>query len=163
MISGVVLFFLARGVALVAVGAAASWDVAKRIVPNELVAVTAAAGLTARLVEAPLGEVALSAAAGAGLFLVLRLAMRFGYLGGGDVKLAGAVALGYPAQNTLTFVIVTSLAGGLIALCCLARGWSRRRRGETNSDREMPYAPAILAGVLWLDSWEVSQCFFGAS
>jgi prepilin peptidase CpaA len=42
-----------------------------------------------------------------------------GWLGGGDVKLAAALALGLPPLATLDFLNNTVLAGGVLGLCYL--------------------------------------------
>ena len=64
-------------------------------------------------------DIGLSAAAAlmvlAGMFVFFAL----GWIGGGDVKLAAVVALWLGAQNTLTFILYTAVAGGLLSLVLL--------------------------------------------
>ncbi|WP_299132379.1 prepilin peptidase [uncultured Amaricoccus sp.] len=134
----------AAAVALFALAAAG--DIARRRIPNPLVLALAFAGL-ARLGLAAWGgasPVALGIdiaaalaifAAGAGLFAA-------GLLGGGDAKLLGAGSLWLGAEGTGAFLMVTVLAGGLLALVFLALRLIRRGGPET----ALPYGVAIAAG-----------------
>ena len=54
---------------------------------------------------------------GAGLVLIIGFGLfHLGRVGAGDVKLMAAVCLWVGASNQMTFLIVTALAGGLLAL-----------------------------------------------
>lgn len=89
-------------------------------------------------------------------------------MGGGDVKLFGAAALGMPASSVLTFITAVAIAGGALALFYLVarrlissstsarpdslfgrvvrvERWRIRRAGP------LPYACAIAAGVLFVN------------
>jgi prepilin peptidase CpaA len=83
----------------------------------------------------------IAAAAVFGLFMG---AFHFGMMGGGDVKLAAALALWFPPAGTIKFLILTSLAGGVLTLLVLA--WHRVRRREGRP--EIPYGVAIAFGGL---------------
>ncbi|MGK7869788.1 prepilin peptidase [Falsiroseomonas sp. E2-1-a20] len=140
-------------------------DVLTRTLPD-LAAV--AIGLLGIGLRAPLGvsPLLLSLAVTALLFLVLlALAMR-GWLGGGDVKLASALALGLAPSATLDFVLATALAGGLLGLGYMAgpglarcrvpalggRGFRRVAAVEVRRLRRggpLPYAVAIAAGGIF--------------
>lgn len=73
----------------------------------------------------------------------------FGQMGGGDVKLIGALALWLPLQPLIWMLIVMSLLGGVLTLIFLAERWIRRTRG---TPVEIPYGVAIaIAGLLTLN------------
>ena len=78
-----------------------------------------------------------------GLFALL---FYMGGMGGGDVKLAGALALWFGPLTTLKFVILTSLAGGVVSLATW--WWHNRRGGEGKA--EVPYGVAIAFAGMWL-------------
>ena len=101
---------------------AAAWrDLATRTIPDWLSLGLAALGLALR---APSGLMALAASVtmAAFLFLLLVLLHARGGLGGGDVKLITAMALGLPPLVTLDFLLATALAGGVLGLLYLALG-----------------------------------------
>jgi len=88
--------------------------------------------------------VGIQLAAGAGVFVVLAAAFYAGMMGGGDVKLAAALALWFSPGSTIKFLVLTSLAGGVLTLVVLA--WHRARRREGRP--EIPYGVAIAFGGL---------------
>ena len=99
---------------------AAAWrDVASRIIPNTIVAAIAVIGLGWR---ASMGLEALGGTliATAVLFLILLLIYSRRALGGGDVKLAVAMALCFSPWDTYRFVFSTALAGGILSAAYLA-------------------------------------------
>jgi prepilin peptidase CpaA len=65
-------------------------------------------------------------------------------MGGGDVKLAAALALWFSPGSTIKFLVLTSLAGGVLTLGVLAWHRARRREGKP----EVPYGVAIAFGGL---------------
>jgi prepilin peptidase CpaA len=69
-----------------------------------------------------------------------------GAMGGGDVKLAGAVALWFAPLTNVTFFVITAFAGGLVTLLTLAH---HRRLGREGRP-EVPYGVAIAVGGLWI-------------
>ena len=83
-------------------------------------------------------------AAGAGVFILLAAAFYAGVMGGGDVKLAAALALWFSPGSTVKFLVLTSLAGGVLTLGVLAWHRARRREGKP----EVPYGVAIAFGGL---------------
>src|SRR4051812_33203602 len=93
---------------------------------------------------APWPGVAIQLAAGATVFAVLAAAFYAGMMGGGDVKLAAALALWFPPRVTLQFLVWMSLAGGVLTLALLA--WHRARRREGRP--QIPYGVAIAFGGL---------------
>jgi prepilin peptidase CpaA len=98
----------------------ACWrDLSARMIPDAVSLVLAGIGLAARLQSG--GEAALlSLAAASLLFAVLLFCAVRGWLGGGDVKLAGAVALGLSPAAAWDFTLLTVLAGGLLGTIYLA-------------------------------------------
>jgi prepilin peptidase CpaA len=154
---------LLTGLAVALLVVAVWRDVATRIIPDEVSAGIAVIGLLVRLQEGWLA-LAFSASAALVLFLLLFAAHAGGALGGGDVKLAVAVALGLPPLGTWYFLTATALAGGVLALAYLllgrllpplpvapratllrrvasAEAWRARRGGP------LPYGVAIAAGA----------------
>ena len=88
--------------------------------------------------------VAIQLALSAGVFVLLALAFYAGMMGGGDVKLAAALALWFSPASTLKFLVLMSLAGGVLTLGVLALHRARRRTGRP----EIPYGVAIAFGGL---------------
>ena len=89
-------------------------------------------------------DVGMQLAAGAGVFVLFAGAFYLGMMGGGDVKLAAALALWFSPQSTIKFLVLTSLAGGVLTLGVLA--WHRIQRREDRP--EVPYGVAIAFGGL---------------
>ncbi len=76
------------------------------------------------------------------VFALLALAFAVGMMGGGDVKLAAAVALWFPPLATVKMLVVMSIAGGLLTLLVLLIHRAGRRGGRP----KIPYGVAIAAG-----------------
>jgi prepilin peptidase CpaA len=91
-------------------------------------------------------DVALRIGIAAGVFAVFALAFYLGMMGGGDVKLLGAVALWLPPGAVMFLLVAMSLAGGAITVVMLVRHKLARREGRL----EIPYGVAIAFGGLWL-------------
>ena len=89
-------------------------------------------------------DVAIQLALGAGVFIVLAMAFYAGVMGGGDVKLAAAVALWFSPVTTLKFLVFMSIAGGVLTLLAVAAHRLRKRPGRP----EIPYGVAIAVGGL---------------
>ena len=87
-------------------------------------------------------DAAIQLGAGAGVFALLAVAFFAGVMGGGDVKLAAALALWFSPASTLKFLIIMSLAGGVLTLAYLAFHRVKRREGRP----EIPYGVAIAIG-----------------
>jgi prepilin peptidase CpaA len=83
-------------------------------------------------------------AAGLAVFTLLAAAFFAGMMGGGDVKLAAALALWFSPASTIKFLILMSIAGGVLTLLILA--WHRARKREGRP--EIPYGVAIAFGGL---------------
>lgn len=146
--------------------AVAGWrDVMTRRVPDWTAGLLAVLGIVVRLLDGPRGLV-LSLAAAAALFAILLIIYARNAIGGGDVKLATAMAFGLAPLATLHFVVATAVAGGLVGVFYLllrrsggrlpapygaglparlwaVERWRARRRG-------IPYAVAIAAGAAYV-------------
>ena len=92
----------------------------------------------------PWPGVAIQLAAAATVFLVLAGAFYAGMMGGGDVKLAAALALWFPPQSLLQFIVYMSIAAGLVTLVVLVVHRSREAKGRP----QIPYGLAIAYGGL---------------
>lgn len=78
------------------------------------------------------------------VFLLLAATFYAGMMGGGDVKLAAAIALWFPPGLTIKFLVLMSIAGGVLTVGLLV--WHRARRREGRP--EIPYGVAIAFGAL---------------
>jgi prepilin peptidase CpaA len=83
------------------------------------------------------------AAAVLGLFAI---AFRAGAMGGGDVKMAAALALWLPLAGIVKLLVVMSIAGGILTLAMLAA----HRMAKAAGQPEIPYGIAIAFGGFWL-------------
>jgi len=90
------------------------------------------------------GNILLQTAAAVVVFLLFAAAFYAGLMGGGDVKLAAALALWFPPYVTMKLLVIMSLAGGALTLGVLA--WHRAKRREGRP--EIPYGVAIAIGGL---------------
>jgi prepilin peptidase CpaA len=89
-------------------------------------------------------EVAIQVAAAVIVFVLLAAAFYAGMMGGGDVKLAAALALWFSPLSTIKFLVLMSLAGGVLTLGILVWHRARRRTGRP----QIPYGVAISLGAL---------------
>ncbi len=92
----------------------------------------------------PWPGMAVQLAAGAIVFALLAGAFYAGMMGGGDVKLAAALALWFSPAGTLKFLVFMSLAGGVLTVILVAWHRAQRRQGRP----EIPYGVAIAFGGL---------------
>lgn len=90
-------------------------------------------------------DVAIQIGIAAIVFVFFVGAFAIGQMGGGDVKLIGAVALWLPLQPLIWMLILMSLIGGALTLLMVI-DQKLRRRG--NEKIEIPYGVAIVAGTL---------------
>jgi len=89
-------------------------------------------------------DVVTQVAVAVGVFMLLAGAFYAGMMGGGDVKLAAALALWFSPSSTIKFLVLMSIAGGLLTL--LIVGWHRVKKREGRP--EIPYGVAIAFGGL---------------
>lgn len=137
--------------ALACVVIAAGWDIAKFEIPDEisiiLVVLAVAYGLTTP------GYGWLSHILTPFAFFAIGLAaFAKGWMGGGDIKLLTALTAWSGHTGLFPLLTGTALAGGVLALTLIiARRIRAGKPGPRILDRDapLPYAVAILGGVLW--------------
>lgn len=126
---------------------AAVSDLRHRIIPNWL---NLAIALTAPLAWWAAGlsfwpDIALQIGAALAVFAAFAALFAFGAMGGGDVKLIGALALWIDASLLLPLLLIMSIIGGVIATGMLVR----KRLSKAEQNPEVPYGVAIAAAGLW--------------
>lgn len=89
-------------------------------------------------------DLAILVGVAASVFALFWVAFHFGWMGGGDVKMIGALALWFPLQGLLWMLIVMSLLGGALTLLLLVERAVRRKTSEI----EVPYGVAIAIAAL---------------
>ncbi|WP_338824210.1 prepilin peptidase [Bradyrhizobium septentrionale] len=142
----------------------ATIDVATRLIRNEICLALALLGIVGQLAS-PM-QVAQSLIAAAILFLLLFAIYTRGSIGGGDVKLLVALAVGLPLAGVVQLLTVTALAGGVLALAHLVMrnlpyprlapagsSFARRvyavERWRHLRHAPLPYGVAIACGGIW--------------
>ena len=100
-------------------------------------------------------DIALQVGIAVAVFAVLAVTFYIGMMGGGDVKLAAALALWFSPASTMKFLVIMSLAGGLLTVIVLIAhrmkpGQIKNSDGETGGKPEIPYGVAIAIGALWI-------------
>lgn len=127
---------------------AAVLDLRARIIPNRLnLAIAALAPLfwwASGLALWP--DIAVQIGVAALVFAVFAGAFALGMMGGGDVKMLGALALWLPPGLILPLLVIMSIAGGILTLLMLARHKLLKNKGAI----EVPYGVAIAFAGLWL-------------
>jgi prepilin peptidase CpaA len=142
----------------------ATMDVATRLISNEVCLALALLGIAGQLAS-PM-QVAQSLIAATILLLLLLVIHQRGWIGGGDVKLLVALAIGLPLIGVIQLLTVTALAGGVLTLVHLmmrllpypklapagsslvrrvyaVERWRHLRRAP------LPYGVAIACGGIW--------------
>jgi prepilin peptidase CpaA len=142
----------------------ATIDVATRLIRNEICLALALLGIAGQLAS-PM-RVAHSLIAATILLLLLLVIYTRGWIGGGDVKLLVALAIGLPLTGVIQLLTMTALAGGVLALVHLMMrllpyprlapaGSSLVRRVYTIErwrhlrHAPLPYGVAIACGGIW--------------
>ena len=143
-----------------AVAFAAAMDVFTMTIPNRIsLALVAAFVLLAPMMG--LGPWAMASHFGAGLVVLAGGILLFipGWIGGGDAKLAAAVALWLGFDHVLIFLLCASLVGGSLATTILAlrqlpmpvmiaaQPWAARLHSRGGG---IPYGVALAIGALWV-------------
>jgi len=100
-------------------------------------------------------DIALQIGIAVAVFALLAVTFYIGMMGGGDVKLAAALALWFSPASTIKFLVIMSIAGGVLtAIVLIAHklrpGRIRNSDGETTGKTEVPYGVAIAFGALWI-------------
>ena len=142
----------------------ATIDVATRTISNEICLALALLGIVAQLAS-PM-QVAESLISAAILFVLLLIVYSRGWMGGGDVKLLTALAVGLPLTGLIQLLTVTALAGGVLAVVHLMmRQLPNPRLAPAGSSlvrrvyaverwrhlrhAPLPYGVAIACGGIW--------------
>jgi prepilin peptidase CpaA len=136
---------VALGVLLIA---AAITDLRSRVISNRLnlaVALLAPLWWLACGLE-PWPGMAAQLLVGALVFILFTGLFALGMMGGGDVKLLGALALWFPWQAVLTLIMLMALLGGAVTLVTLIHHRIAQKPGQP----EIPYGVAISIAALWI-------------
>jgi prepilin peptidase CpaA len=115
---------------------AAAYDLTTMTIPNKLTAAVALAFFGAvMLCRLPASEIAWHLGAGLLVLAVTFAMFAAGWMGGGDAKLAAAIALWLGFADLLDYFVLASILGGLLTMALLiARRWP---------------LPAMLARLPW--------------
>jgi prepilin peptidase CpaA len=137
---------------------AASSDFVTMTISNKVsLALVAGFLVLAPLTGISLAEFGLHAGAGALVLTVAFTFFAFGWIGGGDAKLAAATALWLGFDHLLTYLIYASLLGGALTLLLIkarltplpallqGRGWAERLHAR---DGGIPYGIALAIAAL---------------
>jgi prepilin peptidase CpaA len=90
--------------------------------------------------------VALQVGLALAVFGLFAIAFRFGAMGGGDVKMAAALALWLPFAGVVKLLALMSIAGGVLTLAMVVA----HRMAKASGQPEIPYGIAIAFGGFWL-------------
>ena len=143
------------------------WDLRWRRIPNIVCGAIAVAGLGAQFWDVGIVSAFCALGTGVATIALLYVFWQRGGIGGGDVKLAGAVAIWVAPRSLPVFWLAAALAGGVTAAVCWAasRGPARREIAANltlaalqqgipqvqpgGAGRvSVPYAVAIAAGAV---------------
>ncbi|MGN8546850.1 A24 family peptidase [Bradyrhizobium sp. 13971] len=142
----------------------ATIDIATRLIRNEICLALAFLGIVGQLAS-PM-QIGQSLIVAAILFLVLFVIYQRGAIGGGDVKLLVALAIGLPLTGVIELLTATALAGGVLAAVHLMmRRLPQPRLAPAGSSlmrrvyaverwrhlrhAPLPYGVAIACGGIW--------------
>jgi prepilin peptidase CpaA len=136
------------GILAVLILVAAAWDIRTRTIPNWLNGAIALLAIpfwwTSGLEFWP--EIARQVGIALAVFGLFTIAFALGAMGGGDVKMVGALALWLPPEAVVMMLIIMSLAGGALTAAMLAR----HRMTKAQHQLEIPYGVAIAIAGFWL-------------
>jgi prepilin peptidase CpaA len=142
----------------------ATIDVATRLIRNDICLALALLGIADQLTS-PM-QLVESLVVATILFLLLFMIYQRGLIGGGDVKLMVALAIGLPLTGVIQLLTVTALAGGVLALVhlmmrflpyprsapagsSLVRRVYAVERWRNLRHAPLPYGVAIACGGIW--------------
>ena len=142
----------------------ATIDIATRLIRNEICLALAFLGIASQIAS-PV-QVAQSLIAAAILLLLLLVIYQRRWMGGGDVKLLVALAIGLPLAGVTELLTITALAGGVLALVhvimrllphpklapagsSLIRRVYAVERWRHLRHAPLPYGVAIACGGIW--------------
>jgi Flp pilus assembly protein protease CpaA len=139
-------------------------DIATRLIRNEVCLALALLGIASQFAN-PM-HVTESLIASTILFLLLIVIYQRRWIGGGDVKLLAALAIGLPLMGVFQLLTITALAGGALALVhlmmrllphpklapagsSLVRRVYAIERWRNLRHAPLPYGVAIACGGIW--------------
>jgi prepilin peptidase CpaA len=142
----------------------ATMDVATRLIRNEICIALALLGIASQLSD-PVQAFESLIVAGL-LFILLLVLFQKGWMGGGDVKLLVALAIGLPLAGVMQLLTLTALSGGVLALvhimmrnlpnpklapagASLMRRVYAVERWRHLRHAPLPYGVAIAVGGIW--------------
>lgn len=130
----------------------AGCDLSTRRIPNALCALIAVCGLAYSLLEGGVAGLLYSLLAGLIAFTLMAVFFFMGAVGGGDVKAIGALAMFIAPMDALIFFVVTTMAGGALAVVRMVMNMHAYKSigiGQAESKTlTLPYGLAIWAGSL---------------
>ncbi|KTE14282.1 prepilin peptidase [Sphingopyxis sp. H115] len=146
MDSGTISLGLMAILGLMMIAAAIS-DLRSRSISNELNAAIALLAIPFWIASglAPWPGMALQFGAAFAVFLVFAGLFAVGAMGGGDVKMIGAVMLWIPLSLFLPTLMVMAIGGGILSAVMLIHMKLR----PSDKPVEVPYGVAIAAAGLW--------------
>lgn len=153
-----ILAALITAVFPVVVTVSACYDLLTMQIPNRFPVSLAIAFLALALLSGlPLPTIGIHFLAGLAVLIGTFALFAFGFLGGGDAKLASAIALWLGAEQALPFLVLTALFGGVLSLAVLAfravplpgflLGWPPALRLHEKG-AGVPYGVALAAAAL---------------
>lgn len=80
------------------------------------------------------------------IFALFAVAFRFGAMGGGDVKMAAALALWLPFAEFVNLLMIMALAGGVLTVAMMIA----HRMAKAAGQPQIPYGIAIAFGGFWV-------------
>jgi prepilin peptidase CpaA len=139
-------------------------DIATRLIHNEICLMLALLGIASQIASPT--HVAESLVAATILFLLLLVIYERRWMGGGDVKLLVALAVGLPLAGVIQLLTMTALAGAVLALThlmmrllpypktapagsSLVRRVYAVERWRNLRQAPLPYGAAIACGGIW--------------
>jgi prepilin peptidase CpaA len=146
MESGTITLGLMAILGLLMIAAAIS-DVRSRTISNELNAAMALLAIPFWIAGglALWPDVPLQFGAAFAVFLVFAGLFAIGAMGGGDVKMIGAVMLWIPLPLFMPTLMVMAIGGGILSAAMLIH----MKLGPSDKPVEVPYGVAIAAAGLW--------------
>lgn len=96
-------------------------------------------------------EVAIIVGVAIGLSILFTIAFAIGAMGGGDVKMIGALSLWMTPLQLPVMLIVMAIGGGVLTLAMLIH----HKMSENLGKPEIPYGIAIAGGGLWISLNEI--------
>ena len=141
------IYVLWAGLAIALVWAATT-DIQRRHISNKLniaIAIGAVPFWFASGLD-PWPDIAIRVAVAAAVFGAFTILFAIRMMGGGDVKLLGALALWLPGIAVMDMLIVMAIGGGVLTLILIAHG----RLRAPDVAIKVPYGVAIAFAGLWV-------------